>query len=60
MADFGHKLAYRLVINRVRGLGNGPHTIPIFFWSNHPPPPPVIKILIKFPGKTHLEDFLHF
>ena len=37
MADFGHKLACRLLINRVRVLGSGPHTHTHVFLGVFPP-----------------------
>ena len=38
MADFGRKLACRLVISRVRVLGSGPHTPTQFFLGGRTPP----------------------
>ena len=36
MANFGHKLARRLVINMVRVLGSGLHTPTHFFFGSTP------------------------
>ena len=45
-ADFGRKLACRLLINRVRVLGSGPHTPTHFFGST--PPRDEIELVLYF------------